>query len=200
MSTFNTNPPVSRCADIPSLVIYTLGCELMIRGRSLDLQSRPPVPSTFLPKQPPDPARVYMTFGGHCLRQLRCNNTSYNTLALARKPKRQTRVFVSCSQLRARPIPFLRSPYQWSNIVHHIRRPGALVVPSTMGMDSQINTAQARTHAGHSHKHHHNHDNTYLTSSNKKDPGVRITRIGLYVNLGMAIGKGIGGYVFNSQA
>jgi divalent metal cation (Fe/Co/Zn/Cd) transporter len=28
---------------------------------------------------------------------------------------------------------------------------------------------------------------------------VRITRIGLYVNLGMAISKGVGGYVFHSQ-
>ncbi|GAB7358597.1 hypothetical protein MBLNU230_g2657t1 [Neophaeotheca triangularis] len=61
---------------------------------------------------------------------------------------------------------------------------------------------QARAHAGHSHghHHHHHHDNTYLTSKNKSDPGVRITRIGLYVNLGMAIAKGAGGYVFNSQA
>lgn len=52
---------------------------------------------------------------------------------------------------------------------------------------------------GHSHAHHH-HDNTYLTSGNKSDPGVRITRTGLYVNLGMAIAKGAGGVVFNSQA
>jgi cation diffusion facilitator family transporter len=29
---------------------------------------------------------------------------------------------------------------------------------------------------------------------------VRITRIGLFVNLGMAIGKGLGGYIFHSQA
>jgi cation diffusion facilitator family transporter len=53
---------------------------------------------------------------------------------------------------------------------------------------------------GHSHSHAHHHDNTFLTSSNKSDPGVRITRIGLYVNLGMAIAKGAGGYAFNSQA
>jgi hypothetical protein len=56
---------------------------------------------------------------------------------------------------------------------------------------------QTRTHAGH---HHHHHDNTYLTSTNKNDAGVRITRIGLYSNLGMAIAKGFGGYAFNSQA
>ncbi|SLM34403.1 cation efflux family [Lasallia pustulata] len=59
-------------------------------------------------------------------------------------------------------------------------------------------STQTRHHAGHSHSHHH--DNAYLTSSNRKDAGVRITRIGLYVNLGMAVGKGIGGYYFNSQA
>ncbi|KXG50297.1 Cation efflux protein [Penicillium griseofulvum] len=61
---------------------------------------------------------------------------------------------------------------------------------------------QTRDH-GHSHghgHHHHHHDNTYLTSSNKNDAGVRITRIGLLSNLFMAIGKFIGGYVFHSQA
>lgn len=58
---------------------------------------------------------------------------------------------------------------------------------------------QKRGHAGHSH-HHHHHDNTYLVSSNKNDAGVRITRIGLFVNLAMAVSKGIGGWVFNSQA
>lgn len=59
-----------------------------------------------------------------------------------------------------------------------------------------MSAVQHRGHAGHSHS----HDNTYLTSTNKSDAGVRITRIGLFVNLAMAIGKGIGGYVFHSQA
>ena len=59
-------------------------------------------------------------------------------------------------------------------------------------------TSQSRTHAGHSHA--HAHGNTYLTSTNKNDAGVRITRLGLYVNLGMALSKGVGGYYFNSQA
>lgn len=63
-----------------------------------------------------------------------------------------------------------------------------------------VHTMQTRPHAGHSHAHHHHHDNPYLASKNKKDPGVRITRIGLLVNLGMAATKGVGGYVFNSQA
>ncbi|KAH8894757.1 hypothetical protein GQ53DRAFT_642428 [Thozetella sp. PMI_491] len=61
-------------------------------------------------------------------------------------------------------------------------------------------TTQTRGHGGHSHSHHHHHDNVYLTSQNKNDAGVRITRIGLYSNLGMAIAKGVGGYAFNSQA
>jgi divalent metal cation (Fe/Co/Zn/Cd) transporter len=64
---------------------------------------------------------------------------------------------------------------------------------------------QSRAHGGHSHghghgHHHHHHDNVYLTSTNKNDAGVRITRIGLVANLTMAIGKFIGGYVFHSQA
>ncbi|KAI0024816.1 cation efflux family-domain-containing protein [Xylariomycetidae sp. FL0641] len=61
---------------------------------------------------------------------------------------------------------------------------------------------QTRQHGGHGHKHGHghHHDNVYLTSQNKNDAGVRITRIGLYSNLGMAIAKGVGGYMFNSKA
>lgn len=59
---------------------------------------------------------------------------------------------------------------------------------------------QTRGHGGHGHHHHHHHDNVYLTSTNKRDAGVRITRIGLASNLAMAIGKFIGGYVFHSQA
>ena len=65
-------------------------------------------------------------------------------------------------------------------------------------LPAMTSLTQTRQHTGHSHSHHH--DNAYLTSSNRKDAGVRITRIGLYVNLGMAVGKGIGGYYFNSQA
>ncbi|KAJ5105098.1 hypothetical protein NUU61_002445 [Penicillium alfredii] len=57
---------------------------------------------------------------------------------------------------------------------------------------------QTRGHGGHGH--HHHHDNVYLTSTNKHDAGVRITRIGLVANLAMAIGKFIGGYVFHSQS
>ncbi|TFB02100.1 Mitochondrial metal transporter 2 [Trichoderma ghanense] len=58
---------------------------------------------------------------------------------------------------------------------------------------------------GHSHSHglfghHHHHDNTFLTSADKNDPGVRITRIGLLSNLAMAIAKFIGGWAFNSKA
>lgn len=67
---------------------------------------------------------------------------------------------------------------------------------------------QTRDHGdhghGHSHSglghHHHHHDNTYLTSANTSDPGVRITRLGLLSNLGMAIAKFIGGWAFNSRS
>lgn len=61
-----------------------------------------------------------------------------------------------------------------------------------------LTQTQTRSHGGHSH--HHHHDNTYLVSKNKNDAGVRITRLGLFSNLGMAIAKGVGGYAFNSQA
>jgi divalent metal cation (Fe/Co/Zn/Cd) transporter len=61
-----------------------------------------------------------------------------------------------------------------------------------------MSSTQTRNHGG-GHGHHH-HDNSYLTSQNKNDAGVRITRLGLYSNLGMAIAKGVGGYAFNSKA
>jgi len=71
---------------------------------------------------------------------------------------------------------------------------------NSISRPAMTSSTQTRLHSGHSHSHHHHHDNSFLTSANKNDAGVRITRIGLYVNLGMAIGKGIGGYYFNSQA
>ena len=69
---------------------------------------------------------------------------------------------------------------------------------STTSVTMAATSCQKRGHAGHGH--HHHHDTTYLVSKNKADPGVRITRIGLWANLGMAVGKGAGGYMFNSQA
>lgn len=85
-------------------------------------------------------------------------------------------------------VPVL--PINWASTVHRIRH----IYPSAM------TTTHTRSHAGYSHgHHHHHHDNSLLLSKNKNDAGVRITKIGLYVNLGMAISKGFGGYVFNSQ-
>ena len=80
--------------------------------------------------------------------------------------------------------------------LHQEHTPTAFLPPTFLTAMSSI--TQTRSHSGHSHSHHH--DNTYLTSTNKKDAGVKVTRLGLYVNLGMAISKGIGGYYFNSQA
>lgn len=84
----------------------------------------------------------------------------------------------------------------------HSSRPSVALVstPPLFPVAMSATKVQTRSHAGHSHHgHHHHHDTTYLTSTSKHDAGVRITRIGLYVNLGMAISKGIGGYVFHSQ-
>lgn len=60
--------------------------------------------------------------------------------------------------------------------------------------------SHSHSHSHGSFAHHHHHDNAYLTSKNKADPGVRITRIGLISNLGMAVAKFAGGYAFNSKA
>ncbi|EGE86927.2 cation efflux family protein [Blastomyces dermatitidis ATCC 18188] len=81
------------------------------------------------------------------------------------------------------------------------RPPTSPLLPqSSSCLLAPMTASQTRSHSGHSHGHHHHHDNTYLVSKNKNDPGVRITRIGLLSNLAMAIGKGFGGYVFNSSA
>lgn len=107
----------------------------------------------------------------------------------------QRRVFVSHTRCHGRPgHKFLQAlPLPSSNVPTHTARP-LTVVP--------LMAAQTRGHAGHGHghHHHHHHNNIYLISQNKNDAGVRITRIGLFVNLAMAIGKFIGGYVFHSQA
>ena len=90
-------------------------------------------------------------------------------------------------------IPSSSTTYHTSPLLHplssHLRRWPSPVMSST---------TLTRPHSGHSHQHHH--DNTYLVSTDKKDAGVRITRIGLYVNFCMAIGKGLGGYFLNSQS
>ncbi|KAG5933764.1 hypothetical protein E4U53_000872 [Claviceps sorghi] len=65
------------------------------------------------------------------------------------------------------------------------------------GHDHSHSHSHSHSPFGH---HHHHHDNTYLTSANTSDPGVRITRLGLLSNLGMAIAKFIGGWAFNSRA
>ncbi|KAE8152484.1 cation efflux family-domain-containing protein [Aspergillus avenaceus] len=81
--------------------------------------------------------------------------------------------------------------------------PSSLITANT---PLHLMATQTRGHSGHGghghhhHHHHHHHGNVYLTSTNKNDAGVRITRLGLVANLAMAIGKFIGGYVFHSQA
>jgi hypothetical protein len=74
----------------------------------------------------------------------------------------------------------------------------SLFYPSSLTMASLTQKRGHRSHSHH-HHHHHQHDNAYLISTNKNDAGVKITRIGLFVNLGMAISKGVGGWFFNSQ-
>ncbi|KAI0603203.1 cation efflux family-domain-containing protein [Biscogniauxia sp. FL1348] len=100
----------------------------------------------------------------------------------------------SCSPAHHLPsLPVIPSPPP--HFSHNRFLPSSL--PAIMAT-----VTQTRSHSGHKHGHghHHHHDNVYLTSQNKNDAGVRITRLGLYSNLGMAIAKGVGGYMFNSKA
>lgn len=107
----------------------------------------------------------------------------------------QLRVLLTQSASKGAQYPHTTAftlPLNWSSLAHRRQH----IPPTAMATTTQT---QTRGHAGHSHAHHHHHDNTFLLSKNKNDAGVRITRIGLYVNLGMAVSKGFGGYVFNSQ-
>lgn len=92
--------------------------------------------------------------------------------------------------LQTTSLDFTLNSINWSSYPHT----SSLRQHPTMATLTKITTREA--HSGH----HHHHDNSYLVSSNKNDAGVRITRIGLYANLGMAVAKGVGGYAFNSQA
>jgi hypothetical protein len=98
-----------------------------------------------------------------------------------RQPSAQPQVRVLRTKT-AHSLPTSALPIHLAPTGHRIR---CTAYPFTM----------TAAHSGH----HHHHDNSFLLSRNKSDAGVRITRIGLYVNLGMAVSKGFGGYVFNSQ-
>lgn len=157
----------------------------------------------------PTSTRLSFTCSGGAL----CNNstTPYSSLRSATVSSSyirrkavggQSRVLLTAAadprqrrQQQSQAATPLRSPLQWSGIVHRIRKPTGTPISTTMGGSQQVR-AHSHGHGGH----HHHHDNTFLTSANKSDPGVRITRVGLYVNLGMAVAKGAGGYIFNSQA
>jgi Cation efflux family len=106
----------------------------------------------------------------------------------ARQPQSRLCVSRQLDSIRTSPQPTLYSAPS-TPLVPSLLHPPSLAVASII---------QKRGHRGHSH-HHHRHDNSYLISTNKKDAGVFITRVGLFVNLGMAISKGIGGWFFNSQ-
>jgi hypothetical protein len=105
-------------------------------------------------------------------------------------PKPNTRVLFT-AQAGARTAPSLSCSTAGLLLLPN---PSAAKHPPRMAATQQI-----RNHGGHSPARGHA-EKTYIASQNKSDAGVRITRLGLYVNLGMAISKGIGGYFFNSQA
>jgi hypothetical protein len=104
----------------------------------------------------------------------------------------QSRVLQTSATIALSHLPHSLKPSPcFSSIIHYQFRNRPAVAGS-----SKTFTMTSHSHAGHSH----HHDNTYLISKDKNDAGVRITRIGLAANLGMAIAKGVGGYLFHSQA
>ena len=112
--------------------------------------------------------------------------------ALVRTPHRHMQIYFISLAIPPSFITCQSTSLSFIPSSHLRRRSNPVMTPTT----------PARPHSAHSHQHqqHHHHDNTYLVSTNKRDAGVRITRVGLYVNFCMAIGKGLGGYFFNSQS
>ncbi|CCK69845.1 cation diffusion facilitator family transporter KNAG_0D00930 [Huiozyma naganishii CBS 8797] len=79
----------------------------------------------------------------------------------------------------------------------------------TLDGEHHAKTFSKPAHPTLSHSHSHSHSHSYgevnpllvLSSKEiKKNPGVRITWIGLAINVGIALGKFVGGIVFHSQA
>ncbi|KAJ9634059.1 mitochondrial metal transporter [Coniosporium tulheliwenetii] len=60
-----------------------------------------------------------------------------------------------------------------------------------------VSVTQKREHAGHDH---HHHDNVYLLLTDKNDPAARVTLLGLYSNIAIAIMKWVGGYYTHSHS
>lgn len=76
-------------------------------------------------------------------------------------------------------------------------------------LNPAMSATQTREHMGHSHGHSHGHghghhhhgtDPALLLSSDKNDAAVRITRLGLLLNVVLAVGKGFAGYYWNSKS
>ncbi|KAM7219849.1 Cation efflux family domain containing protein [Rhypophila decipiens] len=106
-------------------------------------------------------------------------------------PPTQQQLSVTTSTRRHQLHTLHSSPPSTSSLSNSFSRPR---------ISSKQRATFTMTHSHGHGGHAHTHDNIYLTSSNKNDAGVRITRIGLYSNLGMAIAKAAGGYAFNSQS
>ncbi|KAL7267843.1 mitochondrial metal transporter [Rhizina undulata] len=126
------------------------------------------------------------------LRSSRPKSTTTNVSASPSNPRSSSAAAQSrASASYCRAIP----PTAFAGRYFALQTGARPTLPKTAKLAS---TQQQRDHMGHGHGHHH--DTTFLVSKDKTDAGVRITRIGLYVNLIMAISKGLGGWYFNSQA
>lgn len=155
----------------------------------------------------PRPRSVHVT----CPRRLRASIVA----ALSTCAYLTTSSKFSTHYVSSNTVPFARPP---TNSLPHLASFRSRLQSTPSLIKASMSQIRSHTDSGHDHKdghnhshdhghshgilggHHHHHDNAYLTSGNKDDPGVRITRIGLVSNLGMAIAKFAGGYAFNSKA
>lgn len=130
--------------------------------------------------------------------------------ALSQQLAHRPRVFTSFAPYhRTRRCPLPASSYTLTSPTHHPPRRPPTSFKLAASQQARVHSSHRHDHDGHDdhshghslfgHHHHHGAD-PFLTSKDKTDPGVRITRIGLFVNLGMVVTKGLGGWVFNSQA
>jgi cation diffusion facilitator family transporter len=95
------------------------------------------------------------------------------------------------------------APFAFRSSLPYFNKPTNSAV-NKLGYSQESDHSHPHSGTGHSHLHSHahsHHENIFLLEKGGlKNPALRITWIGLLVNLGMAIGKGVGGVVFHSQA
>lgn len=150
--------------------------------------------------------RVSLVHSFHSVSKVWNQNVSKNVTDTIKQLQEQTRLQQEKQAILEKDPQYKKLAKQFSGHQHdhvHLRESETEHNDSyALGNKNYILESQSQSHS-HSHSHSHSELNELLVASMdkiKKNPGVRITWIGLIINVGIALGKFIGGIVFHSQA